>query len=216
MEWNKPTSLHRFLSLSSIGKYLLPLSLLMQDEPKEAVMQWLDEHVDSEELKEMLMLGIPAITGGNFSNSVNLMNEPFGDTAAEQIMNFGGGPALSLLTSIWDYKARTNEIALKEDWDDDRKAEALAKANWKLASALSPYAKQIRAIADVRNSPREYVTERHGKEVPMITEFKIQGRDGKWRNVQLTEHDVNIQTIGFSPNVVDMATARKANSENDE
>lgn len=202
--------------LKSFGMYLLPLSLLMQDEPKEAVMQWLDEHVDSEELKEMLMLGIPAITGGNFSNSVNLMNEPFGDTAAEQIMNFGGGPALSLLTSIWDYKARTNEIALKEDWDDDRKAEALAKANWKLASALSPYAKQIRAIADVRNSPREYVTERHGKEVPMITEFKIQGRDGKWRNVQLTEHDVKIQGLGFSPNVVDMATARKANSENDE
>lgn len=98
----------------------------------------------AEKLAEAVYFGAPALVEQDLSGSVAVFDEPFGKTAYEKLVNFAGGPTLSLIAKAYEeggniYNAEDSKKQTKEE---KQKASAI-----KLAKAITPYTKTAIAIA---------------------------------------------------------------------
>lgn len=96
---------------------------------------------------EIAYFGLPAMIGQDFSSAVSLMDEPFGDTLEEQIVNFALGPTVSLATAIGT-QGKDFFAAAQQYWKGERSPRAkrtpeqkMQGAALKLARTISPYTK---------------------------------------------------------------------------
>ena len=116
----------------------------------------------AEKLAEAVYFGAPALVEQDLSGSVAVFDEPFGKTAYEKLVNFGGGPTLSLIAKAYEEGKNINEA---EDSKKQTKGEKQKAAALRLAKAVTPYMKFGQAAYSAFNgeTPKMWM----GKEVPM-------------------------------------------------
>ena len=118
----------------------------------------------AEKLAEAVYFGAPALVEQDLSGSVAIFDEPFGKTGYEKIVNFAGGPTLSLIAKAYEEGKNINEA---EDSKTQTKAEKQQDAALRLAKAVTPYTKWGIAGAAAMRGERPSLW--LGKEVPMTT-----------------------------------------------
>lgn len=116
----------------------------------------------AEKLAEAVYFGAPALVEQDLSGSVAVFDEPFGKTGYEKMVNFAGGPTLSLIAKAYEEGSAINEA---KDSKTQTKSEKQKDAALRLAKAVTPYTKWgIAGAAAMRGErPSMWL----GKEVPM-------------------------------------------------
>ena len=92
----------------------------------------------AEKLAEAVYFGAPGLIEQDLSGSVMIFDEPFGKTAYEKIVNFAGGPTLSLIAKAYE---EGGNIYNAEDSKESTKEEKQQRAGLKLAKAITPLTK---------------------------------------------------------------------------
>ena len=117
---------------------------------------------EAEKLAEAVYFGAPALIEQDLSGSVAIFDEPFGKTGYEKMVNFAGGPTLSLIAKAYEEGKNINEA---EDSKTQTKEEKQQDAALRLAKAVTPYTKWGIAGAAAMRGERPSLW--LGKEVPM-------------------------------------------------
>jgi hypothetical protein len=78
---------------------------------------------------EAVYYGAPSIVGIDLSASVGILEEPYGNSTAERLVNFAGGPTIGTAVTLTDKLSNADE----------------AKDYWAAARSVTPYAKSAEA-----------------------------------------------------------------------
>lgn len=97
----------------------------------------------AEKMAEAVYFGAPGLIEQDLSGSVMIFDEPFGKTSYEKMVNFFGGPTLSLIAKGFEEGKNINEA---EDTKKSTKAEKQQAAGLRLAKSITPLTKTAIAL----------------------------------------------------------------------
>lgn len=109
---------------------------------------------DANKVAEAIYFGAPGLVEQDLSSSVMILESPFGNTPAEQTVNFAMGPTFSLLVKAWKEGQVMSEA---KDTPQKSRAEKVKDAGMRLAKATTPYTKTaetIYSLAKDRKPPK--------------------------------------------------------------
>jgi len=104
------------------------------------------EEKDADKLAETVYFGAPGLIEQDLSSSVTLLDSPYGDTPSDKLVNFLGGPTISLVAKAWQ-EGKT--MATAKDTAQKSREKKVTESAVRLGKAISPYAKTVESVVSL-------------------------------------------------------------------